>query len=269
MVTDLIYDPNPVFFPGRLVLDLTEGAAFPIFGHSVNTGAQKNELVLFGSAMKEPATDAGFDAASPLHEGMTNIDRRGEIPGGGALQVQGVSVVFDGFIKKPAALTAAGVGSLQAGAMYPTKDALYDNKVHAHAMKLVDAAYRPFFRHGTSGPKTWLPAIGQLSSPRGIRSYNIAANDGPVWTFPKGAGPRWTPRGAFANLLFGLKLSKEHYNAPWDMDGGAAADEPGILTRSQLGYAVAAAAPAAAGVVLAVLDFTVFLYGTRVSESGE
>lgn len=262
---DIIVDPNPVFFPGRLVLDLTEGIAFPIFGHNINTGAQKNELVLFGTGAKDSAVDAGFDNTTSLPEGATNLLKKGELPGGGSMKVKGISIMFE-HLKKPAALTAQGVALLSAAAASHTPD-IFDGKVLSHCMRLADAAFRPFLRYGTGGSSIWLPSISHLASPRGIKDFRMATVEGPVYTFPDGKEPSWNPSGQGANLLFGLKLVRDQYNAPWSMFG-AAATEPGVSIRSNLGYAAAAAAPAAAGAVLAVLDFTVFMYGTRVALAG-
>jgi hypothetical protein len=257
----------PVYSQIRFSLDLTEG--FPTFDHAL--AQQRNrELVGFNAYIGNQATQAGFGNSVPLRVKQTNLEKQGEIPGGGNMLISQIAILSPQFALKPRDLSSLD-STTRIGNQEPNPDVAYTASgtqlkggALDYALRAIARCGQWFIRYGTTGKKIYLPDLGILT-PHGAISDMF---------FPEIAGTPYQLDPALkffqdttdTALQVGWELTEqEAINAPWAVDGGNAATDPGVTLRKSAGYATATSAPTAPDGVVTIVDLTVVLFGVRSS----
>jgi hypothetical protein len=258
----------PVYSQLRFSMDYTEG--FPIFDQAF--AQQRNrELTAFNAYIGNQATQAGFGNSVPLRVKQTNLEKQGEIPGGGNMLISQVAVLSPQFSLKP--LDASSLDSVtRIGNQEPSTDVAYTGSgasqikggALSYGLRSIARCGQFFFRYGTTGKKFYLPDLA-ITTPHGA----ISETD-----FPEIAGApyqldpalKFFQDGMDTAIQFGWELTEqEAKNAAWDITGGCNATDPGVTLRRLAGYAPATSAPTGPGQVLQLIDLTVVFFGVRSS----
>src|SRR5579859_1125651 len=128
MAGDYIIEDGPLYSKVRFCMDFTEGTSasvlFPMFNHALSQiSSFANQLKAFSYAVGDIAQVAGYDQTSTITEAMTNLTRRGEVPGRGRMDVGAIALVPDGYMLQPATpTTLAGCTVSKAGSHFPVRD---------------------------------------------------------------------------------------------------------------------------------------------------